>query len=244
MTAAALEPADFGARFAAARAHLVDPLPRYVWRVPARHLTRSAAQMGLHPLVVTALGLACCVAAALLFWRGAYWWGALAALAYLLCDSVDGTLARVTGRVSRAGTMLDRAIDFIAPPFWWWAWVHGLGAAGHQMEEVYKSALLLIMVGGHVVGLLIEGWFRFRFGLQLHDWHPLDRFFRMIAARRDSLLLILLASLVLGQPDSGVEVAAVWSLLSTILLAVRLAQAEARADRGETIAPFAESAAA
>jgi len=241
MASAALDPADFGARFTAARAHLVDPLPRFVWRAPALVMTRAAAAAGLHPLAVTLLGLVCCIAAAILFWRGHLWLGGLVALLTLLLDSVDGTLARVTDRVSRAGNLLDRAIDFIAPPFWWWAWVHGLGAAGHQLEEVYKSALLVIMVGGHVVGLLIEGWFRFRFELQLHEWTFGDRLFRMITARRDTLLLILLIGLALGMPDTAVEVAAGWSLVSTIVLALRLAMAEARADRGEPIRPFGES---
>jgi hypothetical protein len=244
MNSAALDPDDFGLRFAAARAHLIDPLPRWVWPAPARVLTRAAARAGLHPLAVTFAGLVCCVGAALLFWRGLLWLGGLLALSYLLLDSVDGTLARVTGQVSRAGMLLDRAIDFIAPPFWWWAWVHGLGAAGHQLEEVYKGSLLLIMVGGHVVGLLIEGWFRFRFGLQLHDWQPGDRLFRMVGARRDSQLLILLASLAAGHPDVGVEVAAAWALISTIILALRLAQAEARADRGETITRWQDKVAA
>lgn len=241
MDNAAHDPADFGSRFTAARAHLVDPLPRWVWRAPALVLTRAAVGAGLHPIVVTLAGFAFCVAAAVLFWRGYLWLGSLAALLTLLLDSVDGTLARLTGQVSRAGNLLDRGIDFIAPPFWWWAWVHGLGAAGHQLEEVYKGSLLLIMVGGHVVGLLIEGWFRVRFGIQLHDWRPGDRLFRMVTARRDSLFVVLLASLVVGRPDLGVEVGAFWSLISTIVLALRLATAEARADRGEPIRPFHES---
>jgi phosphatidylglycerophosphate synthase len=241
MPRAALDPAEFGTRFDAARARVIDPLPRWVWRAPALWLTRAAASAGLHPVAVTLAGLACCVAAALLFWRGHLWLGSVAALLTLLLDSVDGTLARVTGQVSQIGNWLDRALDFIAPPFWWWAWVHGLGAAGHQLEEVYKGSLLLILIGGHVVGLLIEGWFRFRFGLQLHEWQVTDRLFRMVAARRDSLLLILLASLCVGRSDMGVEVAAFWSLISTIVLALRLAMAEARSDRGEAIRPWQEA---
>jgi phosphatidylglycerophosphate synthase len=235
MTRPAFDPAEFGTRFEAARTGVIDPLPRWLWRTPALVLTRAAATAGLHPVAVTLVGLACCIGAALLFWRGHLWLGSVLALIHLLLDSVDGTLARMTGQISKIGNWLDRAIDFIAPPFWWWAWVHGLGAAGHQLEEVYKGSLLLIMVGGHVVGLLIEGWFRLRFGLQLHDWQPADRLFRMVAARRDSLFLILLASLAAGRPDLGVEVAAFWSLISTIVLGLRLAVAEARADRGEAI---------
>ena len=54
------------------------------------------------------------------------------------------------------------------------------------------------------------------------------------------LFLILLASLCVGRPDLGVEVAAFWSLISTIILALRLAMAEARSDRGEAIRPWQE----
>lgn len=230
-----LADADLKARFVAARAQLIDPLPRFVWRRPAWVLTRAAIRAGIGPTWVTVIGIVAALAAVGLFWRGHLWLGSVLALASLLLDSVDGTLARVTERVSRLGNWLDRGADFLLPPFWWWAWVHGLGAAGHQLEEVYKSALLLVLVGVHTIGLLIEGWFHIRFGLPMHDWQPVDRFFRMIAARRDIVLLILLASLLVGRPDVGVEAAAFWALVSLIVLAVRLSQAEALADRGGTI---------
>ena len=45
-------------------------------------------------------------------------------------------------------------------------------------------------------------------------------------------MVILVASLLVGRPDLGIELVALWTLLSLIFHAVRLAQANARRDRG------------
>ena len=54
--------------------------------------------------------------------------------------------------VAAEGRSTVHGIDLIHPPFWWWAWLHGLGAAGHQLEEVYKIGLLAVIVGTYVLG--------------------------------------------------------------------------------------------
>ena len=81
---------------------------------------------GLSPNFVTAIGAILCVLAFILFWRGEYWWGVLSGFIFMVLDTVDGKLARCTGASSKWGNVFDHGIDLIHPPFWWWAWLHGL----------------------------------------------------------------------------------------------------------------------
>lgn len=211
---------------------VTDALTLYLWRRPAFWLTRWAAMAGMTPNMVTLIGFVFCAAAFWLFWEGHYWAGFASGFVFMVLDTVDGKLARCTGQSSRWGDVLDHGVDLLHPPFWWWAWVHGLGAAGHQIEEVYKAALLAVIVGTYILGRIIEGWFKGRFGMHIHVWRPVDSRFRLVTARRNPNMAILFVSLLFGRPDIGIELVALWSVLSLIFHAVRLAQAEGVAARG------------
>lgn len=214
---------------------VTDVLTLYLWRRPAFWLTRWAAMAGMTPNAVTLIGFAFCVAAFWLFWIGSYWTGFAAGFVFMVLDTVDGKLARCTGQSSKWGDVFDHGTDLIHPPFWWWAWVHGLGTAGHQLEEVYKGAVVAVIVGAYVLGRAIEGWFKHRFGMHIHVWRPVDSKFRLVTARRNPNMIILFLALLAGRPDVGIQLVALWSVASLIFHAVRLAQAEALADRGGTI---------
>ena len=214
---------------------VTDLLTLYLWRRPAFWLTRWAAMAGLTPNIVTLVGFVFCAAAFWLFWEGHYWTGFASGFMFMVLDTVDGKLARCTGQSSKWGDVLDHGVDLLHPPFWWWAWVHGLGAAGHQIEEVYKGSLLAVIVGTYVLGRIIEGWFKKRFGMHIHVWRPVDSRFRLVTARRNPNMLILFFALLLGRPDVGIELVALWSVVSLIFHAVRLAQAETLSERGGKI---------
>ncbi|GAA4033324.1 CDP-alcohol phosphatidyltransferase family protein [Sphingomonas rosea] len=220
---------------------VTDLLTLYLWRRPAFWLTRWAAQAGLSPNMVTLVGFVLCVAAFWQFWLGHYWTGTALGFIFMVLDTVDGKLARTTGQSSGWGNVFDHGIDLIHPPFWWWAWLHGLGAAGHQLEEVYKGGLLTVIVGTYVAGRIIEGLFEWRFGMHIHVWKRIDSQFRLITARRNPNMVILVACLCLGRPDLGIELVALWSILSLIFHAVRLAQAEGVVFRGGRIVSWLDA---
>jgi len=71
--------------------------------------------------------------------------------------------------------------------------------------------------------------------MHIHVWRRIDSQFRLITARRNPNMVILVFCLALGLPDLGIELVALWTILSLIFHAVRLAQANARADRGRPI---------
>ena len=214
---------------------VTDVLTLYLWRRPAFYLTRWAAQAGLTPNMVTAVGAILCLLAFLLFWNGHYWLGTLSGFIFMVLDTVDGKLARCTGASSWWGNIFDHGIDLVHPPFWWWAWIHGLGAYGRPLEPVYAANLLAVIVGGYVAQRLIEGLFMRRFGMHIHVWRRIDSQFRLITARRNPNMVILVTALLVGRPDAGIELVALWTLLSLVFHAVRLAQANTSHYRGEKV---------
>jgi phosphatidylglycerophosphate synthase len=215
---------------------VTDALTLYLWRKPAFYLTRWAAEMGLSPNMVTLVGAVFCLLAFFLFWEGRYWLGTLSGFVFMVLDTVDGKLARCTGASSKWGNVFDHGIDLIHPPFWWWAWAHGLEAYGTPLEPVYVVMLMWAIVGGYVVQRLIEGIFMRRFGgMHIHVWQQIDSRFRLVTARRNPNMVILVAALLFGRPDVGLELVALWTILSLIFHAVRLAQANALHDRGGKI---------
>lgn len=224
------------AAYDAAYKGVTDILTLYLWRKPAFHLTRWAAQAGLTPNMVTMIGAMFCVLAFYLFWIGSFWLGVASGFVFMVLDTVDGKLARCTGSSSKWGNVFDHGIDLIHPPFWWWAWIHGLSAYGTPIEPVYSVMLLWAIIGGYVAQRLIEGIFMRRFGrMHIHVWQPIDSRFRLITARRNPNMVILVVALLFQRPDVGIELVALWTLVSLIFHAVRLAQASAAHDRGEPI---------
>jgi phosphatidylglycerophosphate synthase len=214
---------------------VTDALTLYLWRRPAFHLTRWAAQAGLTPNMVTTVGAIFCVAAFALFWIGQYWLGVACGFTFMVLDTVDGKLARCTGTSSPWGNIFDHGIDLIHPPFWWWAWAHGLQAYGRPLEPIYLTMLLWAIVGGYVAQRLIEGIFMRRFGMHIHVWQQVDSRFRLITARRNPNMVLLVGAMLVGRPDVGLELIALWTIVSLIFHAVRMAQASVRSEQGKPV---------
>ncbi|MEO8547991.1 MAG: CDP-alcohol phosphatidyltransferase family protein [Sphingomicrobium sp.] len=235
-----LDPADpepvERAAYDASYKGVTDLLTLYLWRRPAFYLTRRAAEAGLSPNTVTAVGAVLCVLAFVLFWQGHYWLGVLSGFVFMVLDTVDGKLARCTGTSSNWGNIFDHGIDLIHPPFWWWAWIHGLATYGRPLEPIYATMLLWVIIGGYVLQRLIEGLFMRRYGgMHIHVWQPIDSRFRLVTARRNPNMVILVAALLFARPDVGIKLVALWTLVSVIFHAVRMAQASVKTEQGEPV---------
>ncbi|MCR6632503.1 MAG: CDP-alcohol phosphatidyltransferase family protein [Magnetospirillum sp.] len=194
-----------------------DVVNRVVWPLPARALARIAANAGISPNLVTLVGLLLAVLATLLFAAGGLAAGLAVAWAMSLLDAVDGRLARVTLSFSQVGSGLERLLHLLHPPLWWWAWWVGCGGG--------DWAALVAMVGGSPLLRAQEILFRWRFGFPLPEWSRFDGLFRLVAGRRNVLLVFLTVGLMAGQPLAGFQAAALWLLVSLAVHAVRLAQA-------------------
>jgi phosphatidylglycerophosphate synthase len=214
---------------------VTDALTLYLWRKPAFYLTRWAALAGMTPNQVTLIGAILCVATFFFWLYGYYWAGVATAFGFMVLDTVDGKLARCTGQSSKWGNIFDHGLDLVHPPFWWWAWAEGLYYHDDPFEAVYEWLIIMAIVIGYVVQRFIEGIFMRRYGMHIHVWRPADSKFRLVTARRNPNMVILVGSLIFGRPDMGLELVALWTIISLIFHALRLAQANAAAERGRSI---------
>ena len=95
--------------------------------------------------------------------------------------------------------------------------------------------LLAEIVIGYVAQRVIEGIFIARFKMHIHVWQQIDSRFRLVTARRNPNMVILVVALLAGRPDTGLELVGAWTILSLIFHLVRLAQAEAMAWRRQPV---------
>ncbi len=72
---------------------------------------RSVARLGLTPNVLSLVGFAGNVGAALLIGRGELLWAGLAYLFFSALDLVDGAVARATNRATPFGAVFDAVLD-------------------------------------------------------------------------------------------------------------------------------------
>jgi phosphatidylglycerophosphate synthase len=221
------------ALFDAAYKGVTDFVTKYAWPPLAFRVVRWCARAGITPNAVTIVSWALVVFAFVAFWRGAFGAGLAAAWAMTFLDTVDGKLARVTLNSSPFGHWLDHGLDIAHPPFWWAAWAHGLGLA-------LGSPLALVVVGGYVVGRLVEGVFILAFDFETHSWRPLDSFFRLITARRNPNLVLLSAFTLAGSAALGFAAVAWWTACSIVFHCVRLLHALALRALGRELRPWEE----
>ncbi|MCC2658535.1 MAG: hypothetical protein K0Q76_3643 [Panacagrimonas sp.] len=215
----AIERRVFGASYKG----VTDIVTLYLWPAPARAVTRWCAALGVTPNQVTSASFVLVLLAMWAFWTGHYGWGLLAAWPMTFLDTVDGKLARVTLTSSKLGNVFDHGIDLIHPPFWWWAWIVGLPAAHLPLPE--PGLVLGVIVAGYVLQRIEEGIFMAGFGMDMHVWQRFDSRFRLITARRNPNLIILTLAVLVGRPDWGIVIVAIWVALCLLVHALRIVQA-------------------
>lgn len=74
-------------------------------------MVRALASAGVHPNVLTAVGVSINVACGVLFGMGEFFWAGVVLIVANLFDMLDGNVARLTGNVTRFGGFLDSSLD-------------------------------------------------------------------------------------------------------------------------------------
>ena len=222
--------------FASVYKGITDVVTKWAWPIPAFVATKVAARFGIPPNAVTVVGILLTVVAGWLFYIGDISGALIAAWMMTFLDTVDGKLARVTVTSSRLGNILDHGTDIVHPPLWWLALAHGLALLAPAASASIWLACWIIL-GTHVLGRAIEQYFRTRFGFNAFLFARFDSRFRLIVARRNILLLIMTIGLAAGELVAAFWACAVWSVISTIIQAARVAQA-ARVSRSEALTPW------
>jgi hypothetical protein len=94
---------------------------------------------------------------------------------------------------------------------------------------------LWIVVIGYLLGRLQEGFFLWRFKVEIHAWQLLDSAFRLFTARRNPNLAIMTVAVIAGRVDLGFLAVAAWTLLSLAFHFARIGQAMRLKARGEPV---------
>lgn len=203
---------------------ITDLVTKFVWPRPAKQAVHVCANLGITPNMVTSVGLLLVIAACFLFYYQYYAWGLLAGWIMTYLDTVDGKLARVTINSSKFGHLYDHLIDLIHPPFWYIIWGGSLigfnGAMGLSLDQMNWAIIL-----AYISGRCVEGLFPLLGSCEIFTWRPIDAWLRLITARRNPCMILLTLSLFAGRPDWGFIAVTFWTVLTTIILNLRLVYA-------------------
>jgi CDP-diacylglycerol--glycerol-3-phosphate 3-phosphatidyltransferase len=89
----------------------VEQKARDISRPALEAVSRTLARWNISPDAVTYVGLLLTIGVAVLAAMGEIRWAGVAYIFAAICDAIDGTLARVSGKGSRFGAFLDSTID-------------------------------------------------------------------------------------------------------------------------------------
>src|SRR4030095_11266919 len=74
-------------------------------------MVRGLAAAGVHPNILTAIGVSINIGCAVLFGFGEFFWAGIVLIVANLFDMLDGNVARLTGNVTKFGSFLDSSLD-------------------------------------------------------------------------------------------------------------------------------------
>ncbi|MDQ3131099.1 MAG: CDP-alcohol phosphatidyltransferase family protein [Acidobacteriota bacterium] len=74
-------------------------------------MVRVLAASGVHPNILTAIGVCINVGCGVLFGVGEFFWAGIVLIVANLFDMLDGNVARLTGNVTKFGGFLDSSLD-------------------------------------------------------------------------------------------------------------------------------------
>jgi len=74
-------------------------------------MVRGLAAAGVHPNILTGIGVSINIACAVLFGTGEFFWAGIVLIVANIFDMLDGNVARQTGTVTKFGSFLDSSLD-------------------------------------------------------------------------------------------------------------------------------------
>jgi CDP-diacylglycerol--glycerol-3-phosphate 3-phosphatidyltransferase len=74
-------------------------------------MVRALASAGVHPNILTGIGVSINIGCGLLFGIGEFFWAGVVLIVANLFDMLDGNVARLSGNVTRFGGFLDSSLD-------------------------------------------------------------------------------------------------------------------------------------
>jgi phosphatidylglycerophosphate synthase len=192
---------------------VMDFIATYIYRLPVRELTRWLAPTRVTPNQITALSVICSFAAIPLFAMGWLWAGLAVAFTFIIADSLDGKLARLTIRLSKVAGHVDHVTSpvFEACYYLAWGWYF---SAGNFSTLPGQAGLLLFCFYG--LDKITTSVFGLTFRRSLLDYQPLDARFHLIAARRTINLFIMALGCLFQHPVVALYVITIWMCITML----------------------------
>jgi phosphatidylglycerophosphate synthase len=143
--------------------------------------------------------------------------GILAALIFGIVDGLDGKQSRVKIEMTERGEW-EHHLDYLIENSWWVAIAFHLWRSGQFPNVFYFFALL---IGSHLLDEFAKRRAKMAKGRLLDDITPFDRAFRLIAARRNVYVWILLGGFLLDAFPQSYAVICGWAAVSAAVHLVR-----------------------
>ena len=193
----------------------LDFIATYVYKYPVREITKLLSR---HPWVtpdfITVLSIASSFTVPLLLAIGEMGWAVLVGWLMFIFDSVDGKLARLTVRLNPTMGVIEHATS--APAIF--LWFAGLGwyfSNGQLLEFTHPaSATAWSLMALYWLDKGVNGIFKPRFGIDLYNYAPIDRFFHLFACRRAIIHLIITLGWATGYRDEAFYFLGIWMVIS------------------------------
>ncbi len=109
-------------------------------------MVRVIASFGVHPNILTTIGVMINVGCGVLFGMGYFFWAGIVLIVANLFDMLDGNVARLSGNVTRFGGFLDSSLDRVSDM------VCFLGIMIFYASNTPQHSILNVFLGG--VGLI------------------------------------------------------------------------------------------
>lgn len=122
----------------------------------------ALGRLGLTPNALTVVGSVLTASVGLIVANGWFAWGGLALWVFSATDTLDGALARATGRVTRFGAFLDSVCDRIAEAaiffgLVWWYQQHGSWLGVTLAYTAVAGSLMVSYTRARAEGLGLTG---------------------------------------------------------------------------------------
>ncbi len=178
----------------------------YGYKIPVRGLTRFFAKTTITPNQITTFAIACRFAAIPVIASSWMPLGFALAVIFIVLDSLDGKLARLTFRLSDAADWIDHSTSMPARIAWY------LAMAWHFSDGDLFAAIATWGLAGAALQVFDEiNWLliKRKFHKSLFDFSPLDSSVHLFTARKNDMFFMLLAS-GLGFEEGAYKVVSIW----------------------------------
>src|SRR5215469_6767739 len=192
-------------------------LPAYLHAPIETVLISFLCKTPITPNQITIAGLIIGCSATVAFVTGHVGLGILAALVFGIVDGLDGKQARVKIETTERGKW-EHHLDYLIENSWWAAIAFYLWRSGQFPTAFYFMGLL---IASHLLDESAKRWAKIVKGRLLDDLTPVDRAFRLIAARRNIYVWILALGFLLNAFPQSYAIICGWATVSAVIHLVR-----------------------